>query len=52
MQEIKTFNEQRAEVYWWLSSLLAQELSQEKLEQYHSTQIRSFLAGLGETPHL
>ncbi len=52
MQEIKAFNEKRAEIYWWLSSLLARELTQEDLEQYHSAEIRSFLSGLGENESL
>ena len=52
MQDIKAFNEKRAEINWWLSSLLAKELSAEVLEEYHSPQIRSFLAGLGENQHL
>lgn len=52
MQEIKAFNEKRAEIYWWLSSLYANELSEENLEQYQSEQIRSFLSGLGENAEL
>lgn len=52
MQEIKAFNEQRAEIYWWLSSLLAKELTEEAIEQYHSAEIRSFLTGLGENETL
>lgn len=52
MQEIKAFNEKRAEIYWWLSSLYAKELTDENIEQYHSAQIRSFLAGLGENSEL
>ncbi len=52
MQEIKAFNEKRAEIYWWLSSLYANELSEENLQQYQSEQIRSFLSGLGENAEL
>tara|TARA_Y100001956_G_scaffold82937_1_gene107026 strand:+ start:1897 stop:2544 length:648 start_codon:yes stop_codon:yes gene_type:complete len=52
MQEIKAFNEKRAEIYWWLSSLMAKELTQEALDQYHSAEIRSFLTGLGENEAL
>ena len=48
MQETKAFNEKRAEIYWWFSSLLVKELSDEELAQYHSPKIRSFLSGLGE----
>ena len=52
MQEIKAFNEKRAEIYWWLSSLFAKELTQESIDQYHSAEIRSFLTGLGENETL
>lgn len=52
MQEIKAFNEKRAEIYWWLSSLFAKELTDESLAQYHSAEIRSFLTGLGENESL
>ncbi|PFG45830.1 Tat proofreading chaperone TorD [Vibrio sp. ES.051] len=52
MQEVKAFNEKRAEIYWWFSSLFAKELSDKELETYHSVEIRSFLAGLGENESL
>lgn len=52
LQETKRFNEQRAEIYWWLSSLFAKELTTEELEKYHSPEIRSFLTGLSENPTL
>ncbi|MBW3696614.1 molecular chaperone TorD [Vibrio sp. T187] len=52
MQETKAFNEKRAEIYWWLSSLFAKELTQEELDNYHSVEIRSFLSGLGENDTL
>ncbi|MDA0117003.1 molecular chaperone TorD [Vibrio sp. T11.5] len=52
MQELKAFNEKRAEIYWWLSSLFAKELTEEDLQQYQSVEIRSFLTGLGENSHL
>lgn len=52
MQELKAFNEQRAEIYWWLSSLFAKELTQQELDKYQSVEIRSFLSGLGENPSL
>ncbi|MGF1694695.1 molecular chaperone TorD [Vibrio kyushuensis] len=52
MQEIKTFNEKRAEIYWWLSSLFAKELTVQDLAQYQTPQIRSFLTGLGENETL
>lgn len=52
MQEIIAFNEQRAEIYWWLSSLFAKELTSEDLEHYQSYEIRTFLDGLAQTPEL
>ncbi|NOH79445.1 molecular chaperone TorD [Vibrio sp. RE86] len=52
MQEIKAFNEQRAEIYWWLSSLFVKELTEENIAKYHSPEIRSFLTGLGENDEL
>lgn len=52
MQETKAFNEKRAEIYWWLSSLFAKELTEADIEQYHSPQIRAFLSGLGENSTL
>lgn len=52
MQEIRAFNEQRAEIYWWLSSLLSQELTQPELDNYHTAEIRAFLGGLGDNPTL
>ncbi|MFA0629304.1 molecular chaperone TorD [Vibrio sp. 10N.222.49.A3] len=54
MKDTKAFNEQRAEIYWWLSSLFAKELTQEELDHYHShsVEIRSFLTGLGENETL
>ncbi|MCA0937967.1 molecular chaperone TorD [Vibrio alginolyticus] len=52
MQEVKAFNEKRAEIYWWFSSLFAKELTDKDLEAYHSVEIRSFLAGLGENESL
>lgn len=52
MNDLTAFNEQRAEIYWWLSSLLASELTEEQLEQYNSFEIRTFLSNLAETPEL
>ncbi|WP_375322648.1 molecular chaperone TorD [Aliivibrio logei] len=52
MNELTAFNEQRAEIYWWLSSLLANELTEEQLEQYNSFEVRTFLSDLGKTPEL
>ncbi|MGF1842417.1 molecular chaperone TorD [Vibrio clamense] len=52
MIETKAFNEKRAEIYWWLSSLFAKELTQQELDSYHSQEIRTFLTGLGENETL
>lgn len=52
MEETKTFNEKRAEIYWWLSSIFAKELTEKDLEAYNSPEIRSFLTGLGENETL
>lgn len=52
MQDIKAFNEQRAEIYWWLSSLFVKELSEHELGQYHTSAIRTFLSGLAENTTL
>ncbi len=52
MQEVKAFNEQRAEIYWWFSSLFARELTEQEIARYHSPEIRAFLTGLGENPSL
>ncbi|ELP5728779.1 molecular chaperone TorD [Vibrio vulnificus] len=52
MQEIKAFNEKRAEIYWWFSSLFAKELTQEELDKYQSMEIRAFLSGLAENDTL
>lgn len=52
MNELTAFNEQRAEIYWWLSSLLSAELTTEQLEQYGSFEVRTFLSTLAETPEL
>ncbi|MDX1301649.1 molecular chaperone TorD [Photobacterium sp.] len=52
MQEFIAFNEQRAEIYWWMSSLLARELTTEDLMEYHGDEMFTFLSGLGMTPEL
>lgn len=52
MEETKAFNEKRAEIYWWLSSLFARELTPEEIEAYQSHEIRAFLTGLGENENL
>ncbi len=52
MQQIKAFNEKRAEIYWWLSSVFSSELSTKEIEQYRQPEIRTFLAGLGENQQL
>ncbi|WP_114787130.1 molecular chaperone TorD [Vibrio tetraodonis] len=52
MDDLKSLNEKRAEIYWWLSSLFAKELSAEILEEYHSPHVRSFLTALGQNEQL
>ncbi|MGF1692900.1 molecular chaperone TorD [Photobacterium kagoshimensis] len=52
MQELIAFNEQRAEIYWWMSSLLARELTNEDLDQYYGGEMYTFLSGLGMTEEL
>lgn len=52
MQEVKAFNEKRAEIYWWFSSLFVKALTEEELEAYHSDEVRHFLADLGENASL
>ncbi|WP_299015401.1 molecular chaperone TorD [uncultured Photobacterium sp.] len=52
MQEFIAFNEQRAEIYWWMSSLLARELTAEDMEKYHGGEMYTFLSGLGMTAEL
>lgn len=47
MNELKSFNEKRAEIYWWLSGLFDRELVAQELNQYHSPPIRRFLQGMG-----
>ncbi|OBT15943.1 molecular chaperone TorD [Vibrio sp. UCD-FRSSP16_10] len=52
MQELKQFNEQRAEIYWWFSSLFSKELTEDDLAAYQSPDVRGFLAGLAENSEL
>lgn len=47
MQETKAFNEQRAEIYWWLSGIFIRPLTEHELNAYHKPEIRAFLSGLG-----
>ncbi|OAN17704.1 molecular chaperone TorD [Photobacterium jeanii] len=52
MQEFIAFNEQRAEIYWWMSSLIARELTQQDLDNYFGGEMYTFLSGLGMTDEL
>ncbi len=52
MREVKAFNEQRAEIYWWFSGLFTKKLTDKELDTYHSIEFRRFLAGLGENKSL
>ncbi|GAD78999.1 molecular chaperone TorD [Vibrio ezurae] len=52
MQELKQFNEQRAEIYWWFSSLFSKELTQDDLIAYQTPAVRGFIQGLAENESL
>lgn len=52
MQEFIDFNDQRAEIYWWMSSLLSRELTEDDLTEYLGGEMLTFLSGLGMTPEL
>ncbi len=50
--DLMSFHEQRAEIYWWLSTLFAKELTQDDLNAYQSPEIHAFLTALSEAPEL
>lgn len=52
MDELTQLCQTRSEIYWWLSSTLATELTSELLSQYQSAEVHSFLQGLATTPQL
>ncbi|MGF1687031.1 molecular chaperone TorD [Photobacterium japonica] len=52
MKEFIAFNEQRAEIYWWMSSLFARELTEQDIEQYQNGEMVTFLSGLAMTAAL
>lgn len=52
MQEFIAINEQRAEFYWWMSSLFATELTQEDLNNYHSGDMDNYYSVLAMTDEL
>ncbi|GAD89249.1 chaperone protein TorD [Vibrio halioticoli NBRC 102217] len=52
MQELKQFNEQRAEIYWWFSSLFSKELTEDDLIAYQTPEVRAFIHGLAENESL
>ena len=49
MPEFIAINEQRAEFYWWMSSLFANELTQDNLNDYHSDKMQNYLDMLAMT---
>lgn len=51
MQAFIEFNEQRAQIYWWLSSLFAKELTEDDLSHYQ-TDLQPFLTALANTDEL
>ncbi|GAL07178.1 molecular chaperone TorD [Photobacterium aphoticum] len=52
MKEFIAFNEQRAEIYWWMSSLFARELTEQDIAQYQDGEMITFLSGLAMTAEL
>lgn len=52
MQEFIAINEQRAEFYWWMSSLFATELTQENLDSYQSQAMMDYFSQLAMTEEL
>ena len=46
MDELRAFNEKRAEIYWWISGLFVRELSETELDQYQSDELKTFVEGL------
>ena len=52
MDELTQLCQTRSEIYWWLSTTLASELTPEQLGQYQSAEIQGFLHGLAATPAL
>ena len=52
MDELTQLCQTRSEIYWWLSTTLAAELTDEQLGQYQSAEIQGFLQGLAATPAL
>ena len=52
MDELTQLCQTRSEIYWWLSTTLATELSDEQLGKYQSAEIQAFLQGLAATPAL
>ncbi|MGF1766315.1 molecular chaperone TorD [Enterovibrio makurazakiensis] len=52
MKEFNAINEQRAEFYWWMSSLFANELTQEDLINYQGSSMDSYYSALAMTDEL
>lgn len=52
MQEFIAINEQRAEFYWWMSSLFATELTQDDLNNYHGADMDNYFSVLAMTGEL
>lgn len=52
MDELTQLCKTRSEIYWWLSTTLATELTEEQMQQYQSTEIQAFLQGLAQSPQL
>lgn len=52
MTDLIQINEQRAEFYWWMSSLFAHELDEKDLDNYLGAQMASYFTMLAQTPSL
>ncbi len=52
MQNFIEINEQRAEFYWWMSSLFGVELTQEDLDNYHGESMSEYYNMLAMTEEL
>ena len=52
MQDFIAINEQRAEFYWWMSSLFAKELTEADLQNYFGGEMGNYFSSLAMTPEL
>ncbi|MDO6706676.1 molecular chaperone TorD [Photobacterium sp. 1_MG-2023] len=52
MKDFIAFNEERAEFYWWMSTLFAQELTSEHIRLYQGPAMNTLFEVLTQTPAL